>query len=228
MKTKNIFEANLKFKQNIQSSYFKIDLRSLQKQTSKHSQFMAWRELVVYYLADFVLMPLALLVIVLDCRFSCSCLPNFGHWASFLTFVILVYFSIFHGLHCSAQSATGEAAHGEEWDDPERGDHGEVVGHGPSERSRGSGNGSHTHSVVFGEQQGTDNDLDDELEHAHEECAVGGDHSAHGDPGADEREESIQANESIDDGHKDGNDGKLGTSLLAINIAVFQFDLSIK
>ena len=69
----------MKFKQNIQSSYFKIDLRSLQKQTSKHSQFMAWQELVVYYLADLVLMPLAVLVIVLDCRFSCSCLPNFSH-----------------------------------------------------------------------------------------------------------------------------------------------------
>lgn len=188
LKTKNIFEANLKFKQNIQSSYFKIDLRSLQKQTSKHSQFMAWQELVVYYLADLVLMPLAVLVIVLDCRFSCSCLPNFSHWASILTFVIIVYFSIFHGLHCSAQSATSEAAHGEEWENPESDSHGEVVRHGPFHSSQGWVNGSHADGVVFGEQESTDSDLDGELEHAHEECAVGGDLSAHGDPGADEHE----------------------------------------
>ena len=139
-----------------------------------------------------------------------------------MTFVIIVYFSIFHGLHCSAQSATSEAAHCEERENPESGNHGEVVSHGPFHSSPGWVNRSHADGVVFGEQESTDSDLDSELEHAHEECAVGGDLSAHGDPGADEHEESIQANESIDGGHKDGDDGHLGACLLAVNIAVLQ------
>ena len=123
-------------------------------------------------------------------------------------------------LHNLAATAADKAEHKEERDDPDSTSHVEVISHGPDSDTPGGSHRSHANSVVLGIKDGADGDEDAELEQADEPGEVDGANSESVSPGADEHEESVEADEAVDSAHESGNKGQLGSSGLAVNIAI--------
>ena len=123
--------------------------------------------------------------------------------------------------HGRAETAANEAEHSDERGDPEAESHVEVVGHCPDV--------SLTHcflhragadSIVFSEHHSANGNERSKLEQADAESAVDGADSSPCSPGANEHENSVQGDKSIDGAHEASDGGQLGALGLAVNIAV--------
>ena len=120
------------------------------------------------------------------------------------------------GAHTAAQ----EDEHGEERADPQLERHIEVVGHGPPEASVGNSHRASANIVVLGHQKDTGGNEDGKLEQAGDR---GADHVADSEvvsPGTNEHAKGIASDNSVHGAQQDGNQGQLGSPLLAVHVAV--------
>jgi len=125
--------------------------------------------------------------------------------------------------HGGAETAADEAEHSDEGGDPEAESHVEVVGHRPDvSRSHCFRHGAGADSIVFSEHHSAHGNESSELEQADAESAVDGADSSPCSPGADEHENSVQGDQSIDGAHKASDGGQLGALGLAVNIAILE------
>ena len=123
----------------------------------------------------------------------------------------------FHDLDVGAAD---EAEHEEEGDNPEGASDVEIVSHGPDADTPGRSHGAHADLVVLGVEDGAGGDEDTELEEADEAREVGGADSESVSPGADEHEEGVEGDETVDETHEAGDQGHLRASSLAIEVAI--------
>ena len=122
-----------------------------------------------------------------------------------------------------AETAADEAEHSDERDDPEGESHVEVVCHCPHVtcahclRHRASAD-----SVVFGEHHDANGNQRAELEQADAESAPDWADSGPPSPGADEHEDSIQGDKTIDCTHEASDGSQLRAISLAIDVAILE------
>ena len=123
----------------------------------------------------------------------------------------------FHDLDVGAAD---EAEHEEEGDNPEGASDVEIVSHGPDADTPGRSHGAHADLGVLGVEEGAGGDEDTELEEADEPGEVSGADSESVSPGADKHKESVEGDEAVNKTHETGDEGQLGASSLAVDIAI--------
>ena len=121
-------------------------------------------------------------------------------------------------LHHLAASTAEEANHHEERENPERASHEEIISHSPNADIPRLSHWSHANSIVLWVQDGTSGDKNAELEQADEPSEVCRADSEEWSPCANKHAKSVKADERVDNVHEDGNDRKLRSSCLAVNI----------
>ena len=122
-------------------------------------------------------------------------------------------------------AAAHKAEHGEEWGNPERECHVEIIRHCPDVCRVPDGGFSHrsrADSIVLGEHEATRSDKHRELEQADNTGEVDRADSPSVSPGANEHSKSVQAGKEVDEAQKTSDKSQLRALSLAINIAVLE------
>lgn len=132
----------------------------------------------------------------------------------------------FHG---GAETAREPDEHCEPSNDPKCGGHEDVVTVMPDEGSEGVVKRSGADLVEFGEEHRGDSDKAGELNHASAHGAVDGGDSGPVVKGADEHEDSVEADDTEDTGHEASDNSQLGASGLAVKVTVLnELNLSLE
>lgn len=134
--------------------------------------------------------------------------------------------SCFHG---GAETTSEPDEHCEPSHNPKCGSHEDVVSVVPDEGCKGVVERSGTNFVEFGEEQRGNYDKADELNHASAHGAVDGGDSGPVVKGADEHEDSVEADDAEDSSHEASDNSQVGASGLAVKVTVLnELNLSLE